>query len=205
MDIKLTYRDRSQDPHNSDILIFQRNEAPGFESITVAWKVIKNCGRDCYHPFVYPMGMSISARDSWGNFTEQMTATNGQLYQVTSNPSGHELTHKGESSQSKEIQVKNALQKGSITACVYKDGRLLATKEGVAPNQLAVFQFKPTIWVGLANQIQEGQTINSAVLSSNFTELSLFGLASADIVMTGGGTGPDATSYQFKLENVTRV
>lgn len=35
-------------------------------------------------------------------------------------------------------------------------------------------------------------------------QLSLDGISSADIIMTGGGTGPQATPFTFSLENVKR-
>jgi hypothetical protein len=44
--------------------------------------------------------------------------------------------------------------------------------------------------------------MNSAVISDINTELSLLGVASADIVMTGGGAGTSAAPYQFRLANV---
>ncbi|MCB9892229.1 MAG: serine/threonine protein kinase, partial [Planctomycetes bacterium] len=43
-----------------------------------------------------------------------------------------------------EIEVRNTLQKGAISACIYRDGKLLAKKTSVAPAQKAVFEFKPT-------------------------------------------------------------
>ena len=47
-----------------------------------------------------------------------------------------------------------------------------------------------------------GKLMNSAVISSINTELSLLGIASADIVMTGGGSTKTATPFRFTLENV---
>jgi hypothetical protein len=44
--------------------------------------------------------------------------------------------------------------------------------------------------------------MNSAIIANANTEISLIGIASADIVMTGGGPGPSSTPYQFNLENV---
>lgn len=43
--------------------------------------------------------------------------------------------------------------------------------------------------------------MNSNVTDQNFKELDLFGLSSADIVITGGGTGQAAMPYDFTLEN----
>jgi hypothetical protein len=54
----------------------------------------------------------------------------------------------------------------------------------------------------LAPQIVQGQVMNSAVVSSINTELSLLGIASADILMTGGGPGASAAPFAFKLQNV---
>ena len=42
----------------------------------------------------------------------------------------------------------------------------------------------------------------SAVVSNINTEISLLGIASADIVMTGGGPGANSTPFAFSLQNV---
>lgn len=44
--------------------------------------------------------------------------------------------------------------------------------------------------------------MNSAILASINTEISLLGIASAGIVMTGGGAGPDATPFEFSLQSI---
>ena len=72
----------------------------------------------------------------------------------------------------------------------------------MAPGQKAVFAFKPTIFIGVVSEVAEGDVMDSAVISDINTEISLLGIASADIVMTGGGTGPDAVPFAFNLENV---
>jgi hypothetical protein len=51
----------------------------------------------------------------------------------------------------------------------------------------------------------QGQVMNSATVSQISTELSLLGVRSADIVMTGGGPGPNATPFQFTLSNVVKA
>jgi hypothetical protein len=72
----------------------------------------------------------------------------------------------------------------------------------VAPQQEAVYEFKPMIWIGVASEVEEGATMASAIVSSTNTELSLLGIASADIVMTGGGPGENPRPFQFTLDNV---
>ena len=100
------------------------------------------------------------------------------------------------------IELKNSLQRGAVSGYVYRDGSVIAMKSNIAPGQKAVFEFTPTIFIGVASQITQGQIMNSAIISNINTEISLLGLASADIVMTGGGSGANATAFVFSLENV---
>lgn len=202
MDIKLNFIDRSNDHNNSEIVFFQKNIATDFDMLHVAWKVIRNCGQSCNHPFIYPMEMEVSARDSWGNYTPRLPAYNGQLFNVSACPSGNELKYKGPGTSTKEVQVQNDLVRGAIVACCYKDHKLLAIKTAVAPAQKAVFQFKPTLFAAVTSQVVESSVMDSAIISAINTELSLLGVASADIVLTGGGPGPTATAFDFNLENV---
>jgi hypothetical protein len=168
----------------------------------VAWTVIQNLGQGDNHPFTYPVAFTVGASDSYGNFTPQLNATNGQLFAMVLSTSGDILTLKGAASSPSEVQVLNDLPQGAINANIYRDGKLLATKTSIAPGQKAVFEFKPTIWIGVASQIAEGQVIDSAIISDINTEISLLGVASTDIVMTGGGPGPDSKPFQFTLSNV---
>jgi hypothetical protein len=116
--------------------------------------------------------------------------------------SGNELQADGKSISPDEIEVKNHLPTGSVNALIYKAGKLFAHKTGIAPGQKAVFQFNPTIYIGVVSQMDQGQVMNAAILSDINTEISLLGIASADIVMTGGGPGPNAAPFAFTLANV---
>jgi hypothetical protein len=203
MDIKLNFINKSNDKNNSQIVIFQKNTNTDFDELAVAWKVIQNCGQESNHPFVFPMSMSVSASDSYGNYTPQQNAENGQLFTMSLKTSGDELkVETGTGTSVTEVQVLNKLARGAIAASIYKDGKMLATKTSIAPDQKAVFEFKPKIYIGAASQIVEGQIMNSAIISNINTELSLLGIASADIVMTGGGPGPSSMPFTFTLQNV---
>ena len=202
MDIQLNFINNSNDANNSKIVIFQKNVATNFDELSVAWKVIEYCGLGDNHPFTFPMEMMVAASDSYGNYTPKMIAENGQLFTMSLTASGDRLVASGAGTSATEVQVLNGLPRGAINANIYKDGKLLATKTSIAPQQKAVFQFKPTIWIGVASQVVQGQVMNSAIISSVNTELSLLGIAKADIVMTGGGPGPSSTPFQFNLENV---
>lgn len=203
MAIKLNFINQSNDLNNSQIVIFQKNVATDFDELAVAWKVIQYCGQGDNHPFTFPMGLSVGASDSYGNYTPQLKARNGELFKMALTASGDQLVAAGPGTSPKEVQLLNALPKGAINASCYKDGKLLATKTSIAPQQKAVFQFKPTIWIGVVSQVEEGEVMNSAIISSVNTEISLLGIASADIVMTGGGPGPNSQPFAFNLDNIT--
>jgi hypothetical protein len=203
--ISLNFINRSGDTNNSSIVIFQQNVAESFGEIAVAWKVIKNCGRLDRHPFIFPLQFQVSAKDSWGNYTPQLTAYDGQAYDMTLDNSGDVLgLSKSNSTSPNEVEVRNKLAQGAINACIFKDGRLLATKTNMAPGQKAVFQFQPRIYIGVVSQVTEGQVINSAIISQVNTEINLFGITSANIVMTGGGPGPNSSPFEFQLENINQ-
>ena len=200
--IELNFINHSNDVNNSEVIIFAKNEATNFDELSIAWTVIKYCGQGDNHPFTYPMGQTIGASDSWGNYTAQLNAPLGQQFAVKLTTSGDQLVPQGPARSPQEIQLLNALPKGAVNANIYKDGKLFASRTGIAPQQVAVFQFKPTIWIGVASQIEQGSVINSAIISEINTEISLLGIVSADIVMTGGGAGPNATPFAFALDNI---
>lgn len=99
----------------------------------------------------------------------------------------------------------NDLGQGAVNICVFRDGRMVGMKTAVTPGQKAVFQYQPVLWIGVASQVAQGVAISSAVMSNANTELSLLGIASADIVMSGGGPGEGSTPYEFNLENIVQI
>ncbi|MCX8474155.1 MAG: hypothetical protein MT490_00025 [Sphingomonas sp.] len=200
--VKLNFINLSNDANNSEIVIFGKNVATSYDELAIAWTVIKYCGQGDNHPFTYPMAQTIGASDSWGNYTPQQNAPRGQRFAMALTTSGDQLVARGPATSPTEIQLLNELPRGAVNANIYKDGRLFAIKTSIAPQQMAVFDFTPTIWIGVASQVQQGQVMNSAIISNINTEISLLGLVSADIVMTGGGSGPNATAFVFTLENV---
>ena len=200
--IKLNLVNQSNDRNNSQVVIFQKNVAPNADETAVAWLVINNLGTGNYHPFVYPLGMEISASDSYGNFTPHLPADPGQQFQMIRDSSGDVLQYKGDATSSEEVQVLNSLNQGAINASVFKDGKLLAVKTSIAPEQMASFKFKPSLYIGVVSQVQQGKVMDSAIVSSINTELSLLGVASASIIMTGGGPGRTSEPFRFRLTDV---
>jgi len=203
VDIKLNFINRSNDVNNSSVVIFGKNVSTDFEELAIAWTVIENCGQGDNHPFAYPMTNEISASDSWGNYMPRHAAQPGQCFEVVRSTSGDVLQPASQTASSPEsVELLNALQRGACAGLIYKAGRLYAQKTNIAPGQKAVFEFRPTIWLGVVSQVSQGDVLNSAIISQVNTEISLLGIANADIVMTGGGAGPNSSPFEFRLENI---
>lgn len=203
--IRLRLINQSQDNNRSKIVIFQKNVTTSFDEIAVAWRVIENLGLNWMNEFTYSLDMQICVSDSYGNLSPQFTADPGELWKVSNDLSGDQLTLAGASTSSEEVQVLNGLGQGAIAAAnIYRDGKKLATKTNVAPGQKAVFKFKPSIFIGVVSEVEEGDVIDSAIVSDNNTEISLLGISSADIVMSGGGPGKTSQPFRFTLGNVNR-
>lgn len=196
--IELNFINLSNNLNNIQVTFFQKNLAASFDETAVAWTVLEFVGQGDNHPFQFPLDNYISASDSYGNFTPQLSAFPGQLFAMSSGVSGDELSYYGSATSVQEIQLLNLLSVGSINGNIYKDGKLLAVKNNVVPSQKAVFQFKPVLWVGATNEVVQGEVMDSAILSDLNTQLSLLGVASADIVMTGGGSSP----LVFNMQNI---
>jgi hypothetical protein len=200
MDIEITFINQSADQNPLSIVIFQKNVTPGVENMAVAWKVIENCASGWNTKFIFPLHFSIRIQDSNGNLSNPQPAINGQRWMVVPSASGKVIvldSHPASTPQS--VDIKNGLSMGAMDAQIYKDGRLLATKTDLVPQQIASFAFKPTLWIGVVSQIQQGDILNSTILSEINTEISLLGIKTANIIITGGGRGPSVTPFDFTL------
>jgi hypothetical protein len=202
IEIKLNYINHSNDTNGPDVVIFQKNVAAAHSGFAVAWRLIQNLGRGFMHPFVFPADFTVAASDSYGSYTPQLPANNGQLFSVVATASGDVLQQTGPSASVDDIEVLNTLEMGAINAHIYRDGKLLGLKAGVVPAQRALFQFNTTIWIGVVPDVVEGDIMNAAILSEVNTEISLTGISSASIVLTGGGEGARAKAYLFTLQDV---
>jgi hypothetical protein len=205
-DIQLNFINQSTDTNNSQVVIFQKNVSTSFNQLAIAWKVLPISSLGSSNPVTVPMTtLAAGASDSWGNYSLMQPAQHGQMFAAVHTATGIDLRPAATPAGTSEITVTNGMAQGSINASIYRDNRLLAIQTGIPPQQKAVFAFHPTIWVGLAPGIVEGQVMDSAVQSTINTELSLLGIASADIVMTGGGPGPAAAPFKFSLQNVVNT
>jgi hypothetical protein len=220
MEIQLNLINQSKS-ESVDVVIFQKNVATkGAEQLAVAWRVISNSRPGDAHSFAFPLALELGVSDGFDDLTLRIAANAGQLFHIHEGSSGHELAYAGSATSKANIQFRNDLPREAVNVNVYRAGLLLATKTGVAPKKKASFQFKPQIWIGVVSEVVQGQVMDSAILSQEniafslpdataadgrpqrTSFLSLLGLASADIVMTGGGAGPGSQPYVFNLKNM---
>lgn len=195
MSIKLRFVNHSNDTNNSEVVIFQKDE---FDGSAVAWKVIRNCGVGDWHPFQLSE-LKLVIGDSLGNISESTNIVeSGQRWLVEKSCNRLDNRHPANKNQ---IEVKNSLGIGSIDVMICRDDKVLSIKKGISPEQVAFFEFKPTIHIGIAYRIKEGQVLTPDVISDINTELSLLNIYSADIVMSEGGVGPEVKALSFKLDN----
>ncbi|MCR9086845.1 MAG: hypothetical protein NXH97_08880 [Rhodobacteraceae bacterium] len=205
-DVKLNLINRSEDANNSTVAILPRNADVTMDEVAVAWKVIKDLGKDDSHPFSYPLDSTIGAEDSFGNFSNQIPVVPGDAFVMIRDNTGDVLKKSSSSATDPSgVELRNKLPEGSISALTYKDGSVFERKTNVAPGKKAVFSSKPVLYIGALSQIREGQFVNSAILQTVNAELNLFGIASADNVWTGGGAGMDASPFQFTFQNVVNA
>ncbi|MEW6343721.1 MAG: hypothetical protein AB1704_23940 [Pseudomonadota bacterium] len=213
MNIHLTFINRSNDCGGSEVVLFQRNVVPDLDELAIAWKVIRYCGRDCIHPFVFSTALEIALGDDHGNFSPRVAAQAGERFVVNAHPSGRGRLVPDAAGASgadgagsgADIQVVNRLPRGAVNVNAFSSGKLIAAKQAVAPGQKAEFRFTPALWIAVASQVQESRALSSAVMSSDSTLLQLGGIAAADIVMSGGGSDAQAQPFSFALENVVHL
>jgi hypothetical protein len=61
---------------------------------------------------------------------------------------------------------------------------------------------EPRLWIGTFSQVTPEDSPVSMSVAQDNSEISLLGIASADIVMTGSGPGDESSPFQFTLQNI---
>ncbi len=201
--IKLRLVNQSNDQGTSQILIFQRNVPASAEEAALAWRVIQNLAPGWSHPFTFSHDVEAQVQDAWGNVSPALPLAPGQAAEVVKTSSGTVFQLSSTPASDPNTQeVINKLSQGAISATLLRDDLPAAVLHGITPGAQAAFKLNPTIYIGVASQVQQGEVIDSAIISTINQEISLLGIASADIVMTGGGPGTSSHPFTFSLANV---
>ncbi|ATC94821.1 hypothetical protein [Pseudoalteromonas tunicata] len=200
--IDITYINKSMNNDLPTIFVFTKNETPTFDALKegVAWRVMPNIGRSSSSSFVFPIETSVGATWLNGqNKTQTLESIIGKRYTVSKDDTGVVLGANGNAADTKSIDVNNDINvPNGISANLYKDGKLMMTKNIVGFGQKATFVLKPKLYWGVASEIQESQLLNSAVLNSDsFFEQDLEGVTKATISLNGNAE----EGYSFKIES----
>lgn len=186
---------------NIDVVVFQQNLAGSFGEEPIAWEMLQVNGPGDFESFVFGSELSLSFNDSFGNYSPPQQAQRGDSFEVTTTMSGDEMNLAGASPSPSEFELVNS-SLSTIFGNVYRSGKLLSKSPSFINGQTHTFEFNPTIWIGVVSGVTEGDALDSLTVSSINTQISLLGIRSADIVLTGGGAGPSATPYSFSLTNI---
>jgi len=201
-DIEITYINKSMNKDLPTVFVFTKNEIPTFDALKdgVAWRVIPNIGRSSSSSFIYPIETAVGATwQSGQNKTKVLASTIGKRYTVNENETGIVLTSNDDASDTKSIEVNNDVKvPNGVSAQLYKDGKLLMEKKIVGFGQKATFVLKPNLYWGIASEIEQGKSLNSAVLNTDhFFEQNLEGVTKATVSLNGNAQD----GYTFEIEN----
>ncbi|MCP4213113.1 MAG: hypothetical protein GY765_00585 [bacterium] len=204
MNTRLKFINSSDGRCRPDIVLFQKYYESNAPCLPVAWRIIKDCGFDNYHPFDFPSQLYVNINIGGGTHSPMLPAGGGGEFRVSAGRYGPTLQREtGAFSYGGRLALRNELNTGAVEFNVYRAGRLVAVRPAIAPHQVAFIRIKPVLFIATSFRITEGRPIALPIVAGiSPRELFLHGVCSADIVMTGGGPGPDATPYAFHLLNV---
>jgi len=199
--LSITFVNQSDDVTPPVVFVFARNAIPGFNAMAegVAWRVMPGIGHGSSHTFrLMPMS-SVQAMWSTANRTMVLPAEVGKKFDVIENDTGIVLIPNGNASQPNAIEITSQVNvTGGIQAQLLNDNRLLMQKSIVAYGQKATFVFDRKLYWGVASEIQEGQLIGTAILSTNaFFQQDLNGVRRATVTLTGSAV----SGYHFEVAN----
>ena len=200
--VNIKYVNHSMNLDQPSVFVFTKNEIPSFDALRegVAWRVINKVGRGSSCNFTFPISTEISA--SWNDGccrTAMLPAVIGSRFCVAKDSTGIVLRSDGNASSTTSIDVCSDIQTpGGVSVSLYKDGRVVMTKQVVSYNQKATFVLHPKLYWGLASEIQEGDQLSSAVLNSDsFFEQDLEGVSEVTVGLYGNAED----GYSFKIDD----
>lgn len=201
--IQLRLINDTDDFENNVCVIMQKNLLTAPTASPTAWQLIANLAPGEAHSFTFS-DLSLLVSDRNGNLTKDIPAHEGMAYQMEKDPGM--LVLKGDALEPDQIDVLNPPDEGiggGIYVLCKRSGNLLASVFPVQLGQTASFKFDSNIFLGVITmedaqkKLSHFHVLSPDLLPYIDTEISLLGISSADIVMSGG---PGA--FTFTLENV---
>ncbi len=198
---KLRFVNRSLEARTPNVVVWQRNCAPGAANTPVAWRVIRRCGYEWTHPFDLPEGLQVRIRDHGGS-GRLIPAPPGAQIRLWTDRSGRQRLETVPAGDPSIIQIGN-LTHSAVAGEIWRGGRLLAVHSRIPPGAVAPSRFSPSLTLSAVSGIDEGDPLAGRWLG-NPTELDLRGVVRAQIMMVGGGPGASSRPLIFHLVNAER-
>lgn len=211
--VVLTLQNGRLDGVASQVVLFKRNSAAAAEDVVVAWKVIR-CPAGAHARVVVPFAQQIGVYDPRGAHAGVDDAHAGDVFNIAPGAidaagqaaapvlgrvaglaadSGAAAKQALLSSLGPNmVGVRNATPDRALDVVLYKDGRPLCRHNALAPGAAAQFEVLPYLHVAVCQGLVEGAPVDAATLAAA-TRISLLGLKSADLVLTGAA--------EFQLRN----
>lgn len=177
----------------------------------IAWKVIQKCNSNMYHPFSFPMDIFIAAQDTHGNMTTPVLASAGMTIEISGASGDLELAPNPSPTTpapSGGIVVSNTASE-AVDVVYLRNGVPFAVYENLLANSQTSITVPTELSVGLikaftsaSKKFDDKQYFLSKDNWPQSIEQVSMGISSADIYMTGGGTGTNAKPISFSFQNV---
>jgi hypothetical protein len=180
--------DRSSVNSDKRLFVFIKNVAAGFDEYSILpWQdQILN-----HNSFKFNfLGSNVIEATVDGVKMKPIVASNHKLYSV--DLTTNSVVEHGVSSSSSEFGVINTIS-SDIVVTIKRNGNAIESTT-VSPSATKNFQYRPTMWIGVSNNLDEIMHISQVN-----TEISTLGIKTASIVITGGNGSP----YSFSLQNIT--
>ncbi|MDP5215434.1 hypothetical protein ORJ66_20510 [Pseudoalteromonas tunicata] len=202
----IKYINKSSNKDLPQVFITAENNISDFNSFSdgIAWRVLKNIGRDSISSFSFNDNYELRAGWHNGeNMTKILSAQLGGQYAILQNETGIVLERTNDTVDQGIIELVNHIHvQDGVFAQLFNANKMILRKKIVGYQQSAVFKPSRKLYWGLASEIVEskGLSSESAVLSTkNFFELDLYGLS--DVLVSLNGNPKDG--YYFKTEYQT--
>lgn len=182
--------DQTSNSNAKKVVIYTRNTASGFDEYVPVWKEF----------FFGPQNTNHKNFNFYGDFTAtgffnsipifENTVIHGKKYILNSQSNQFELY--SDASSATEIQFLN--NKNENLCLILKKSNSTIITENITPSQQKGFTFNKTIYIAATYNLTEN--VDISVVN---TQISLFGVTAADIVMTGDGI---IVPFTFSLQNI---
>lgn len=182
--------------NNLNVVLFQKNLVGGFDDPVVAWTVIDHLNNGRNRNIIFGDTLSIGYKKI-DTLSSIIPVTPGQ--QIIANED-YTVGVNGTAESVNEIEIlSNVFTLAAITGRLYRTERLLMQVGPLDNGSTGYFRAGHTLWIGILDGISQGDIMGSDVLSQFNTEISLLGISSADVVISGGSEG---APFQFTLQNI---